>query len=259
MLMTTKRIKKRMHARVKPARVARKIAKKAVKRNIKKITLKSTKKIKTKAVTPTKKVKTGAQEKPEKRSRKEIKNANIYAPEEVAAAIQGLAANEAAIGYLKKNVSKRAMDVVNGLVSPKTDEALAAELDMKINAVRRILNIMQGYGITNYYVAKNVNGWLSFAWYINISKLPPFFDYIESLEQAQPIINKDCNDYFVCDSCYDKTKLIFTFDAAFEENFKCGACGDGLKMLDKSQASDLMGTRQKTVDVEPEVQAVDSE
>ena len=165
-------------------------------------------------------------------------------PEEVQNAIATLARNEAAISYLKKNVSKRAVDVINALSAPKTDEALALELDMKINAVRRILNIMQGYGVTNYYIAKNVNGWLSFAWYINIGKLPPFFEYVKTLEGKKQTVSADCNDYFVCNECYEKSKLIFTFDAAFEEGFKCSVCGNNLKMVGKDEATTLIETAQ---------------
>lgn len=168
-----------------------------------------------------------------------------FTPEEIRSGIDTLSNNDAAIGYLKKNVSKRATDVINALATPKTDEALALELDMKINAVRRILNILQGYGVTNYYIAKNVNGWLSFAWYINIGKLPPFFEYIKTLESKAQTVSENCNDYFVCENCYDKSKLIFTFDAAFEEEFKCSVCSNKLQMVDRTQASSLMDKAQE--------------
>jgi transcription factor E len=176
--------------------------------------------------------------------------AYIYNSDEVKAAIDQLQSNDTATNYLKKNISKRALDVINALATPKTDEALAEELGLKINAVRRILNIMQGYGITNYYIAKNVNGWLSFAWYVNVDKIPPFFEQIESMESTRPAIREDCNDYFVCDKCYDQTKLVFTFESAFEDNFKCGVCGTGLRMLDKSQASELIGAEQRKQEME---------
>ena len=77
--------------------------------------------------------------------------------------INNLGSDEIVSSYLRKNVSKRAIDVVGLLDSPKTDEDIAARLGLKINAVRRILNIMQGYGITNYNISKNVDGWLSFS------------------------------------------------------------------------------------------------
>ena len=170
---------------------------------------------------------------------REKTNANVPSPDEVKRALNDLAANDAAVNYLKKKVSKRAVDVLNLLVTPKTDEALALELDLKINAVRRILNLLQGSGITNYYVAKNVNGWLSFAWYVNSSKFVPFFDYVAAMENKRSSVNEECNDYFVCNKCYDRNKLIFTFDAAFEEGFKCGTCDTDLKMINKEDALKL--------------------
>lgn len=178
------------------------------------------------------------------RSRRESA-APKHDPQEVQNALATLTRNEAAIAYLKKNVSKRALDVINTLSMPKTDEAIALELNMKINAVRRILNLMQGCGVTNYYIAKNVNGWLSFAWYINISKLPPFYEYVKSLEVKKQTVSAECNDYFVCGECYDKSKLIFTFDAAFEESFKCSMCGNNLKMVDRDEASTLIEAAQR--------------
>ncbi|MCL5430580.1 MAG: hypothetical protein M1504_03855 [Candidatus Marsarchaeota archaeon] len=167
-----------------------------------------------------------------------------YTPEEVTMAIGQLSQNNDAADYLKKNVSKRALDVINMLNTPKTDEALAEELDLKINAVRRILNIMQGYGITNYYIAKNVNGWLSFAWYLNVDKFSPFFEYVNNLETSKPLVNDQCNDYFVCSKCYDQTKLVFTFDAAFEGDFRCTSCGAKLDMIDRNAATKLTTTQE---------------
>ena len=240
------------NARAKPGKAARKQTKKraetprrtagrAVHRPSPKHAVKEVKKAKIEK----KGVEEGGPEGGPRERRKTPTAAYIYNADEVKAAITQLQSNDAATNYLKKNISKRALDVINALATPKTDEALAEELGLKINAIRRILNIMQGYGITNYYIAKNVNGWLSFAWYVNVDKIPPFFEQIESMEATRPAIREDCNDYFVCDKCYDQTKLVFTFESAFEDNFKCGVCGAGLRMLDKNQASELIGAEQR--------------
>ena len=106
-------------------------------------------------------------------------------------------------------------------------------------AIRRILNILQGYGITNYYVAKNTNGWLSFAWFINIDKVEPFLEYVNRMGNGNSIIKDECNDYFVCRKCYDTDKLIFTFDSAYESGFKC-SCGGALERIGKAEAEKLM-------------------
>ncbi len=166
-------------------------------------------------------------------------NRSIMPPDVVKREIETLLANEKVNEYLKRNVSKTAIDVLNMLSSPKTDEHLAEQLGLKINAIRRILNIMQGYGITNYYVSKNTKGWLSFAWYVNTTKLNQFLNVVNSAEQENAVINSTCNDYFLCNDCYKSDMLLYTFDAAFESNFKCN-CGKNLARMDKTEAEKML-------------------
>ncbi len=169
---------------------------------------------------------------------------NIAEPDEIKRVLGELLGTESAVNFLRKNVSKWAPDALNMLTTPKTDEYLAEHLGMKINAIRRILNLMQGYGVTNYYVTKNTNGWLSFAWYINASKVSPFLDYIKSVSSRKSVVTSECNDYFVCDSCYPKDKLIFTFDAAYEAAFRCN-CGQKFAMIGKDAAEKLSVEEQR--------------
>ncbi len=186
---------------------------------------------KVQAHAPVKEIKKIDQAKPKK-------NPAIMPPDVVKSEIDRLISNTSATEYLRKNVSKTSIEIISMLVTPKTDEFLAEQLGMKINAVRRVLNIMQGYGITNYYVSKNTKGWLSFAWYINTSKLTPFLDHVSELERDKVLIDTDCNDYFMCGNCYETDKLLYTFDAAFESSFKC-SCGKSLARIDKSEAETM--------------------
>lgn len=159
-----------------------------------------------------------------------------YTPEQIEAAINMIKSNDAVKEYLTNNVSSLTLSVMDELKAPATDEAIAAKLNIKINAVRRILNILQNYGITNYYIAKNTNGWLSFAWYINVDKIPSFINSIIPNEEKKDIeIDENCNDYFICPSCYKETKIIVPFDSAFENNFKCSFCSASLERVDKEQ------------------------
>ncbi len=157
--------------------------------------------------------------------------------------IEEIVANGAAMEYLHKNVSKRAGEVITSLVIPKTDEKIAEELDIKINTVRRILNIMYGYGITNYNVIKNSKGWLSFLWSMNLKKVNEFYNYIGKTDNNSAIINENSNDYFVCNDCYNNNKLVFDFDSAFEASFKCVLCGNKLQRLDKEGAKRLIDSK----------------
>ncbi len=167
------------------------------------------------------------------------KNQNIMSPDVVKGYIDQIIASDIATDYLRKNVSKAAVDVLGMLYAPKTDEYLAEQLGMKINAIRRMLNIMQGYGITNYYISKNDKGWLSFAWYINTSKVLPFLQHVTDLETEKVVSNSTCNDYFICEKCYKEDKIIYTFDTAFDVTFKC-TCGNDLSRVDKTRAEELI-------------------
>lgn len=170
-------------------------------------------------------------------------NVAVSQPDEVKESLDHLLSNERAVEYLKKNVSKMAVDVIGMLITPKTDEYLAEQLGTKINAIRRILNIMQGYGITNYYISKNTKGWLSFAWYINTSKLPPFLEYVEGMEREKSIVSDSCNDYFICSDCYKSDRFVFTFDSAFENSFKCNNCGKNLNRMNREEAEVLINNK----------------
>jgi transcription factor E len=159
--------------------------------------------------------------------------------EQIAEVIEDLSKNDLVTSYLDHRVSKNSIDVIKELLHPKTDEDISQDLDLKINSVRRILNILQGFGVTNYIVSKSNEGWLSFYWYINISKIKDFLNYVVSVSSSKLNVNDNCNDYFVCEKCYETDKLIFTFDSAFETNFKCPNCESSLKRVSKTQAINL--------------------
>lgn len=184
--------------------------------------------------------------------KKDAKQESIAAYVEAASSvINSIEGDEVVSSYLRKNVSRRAIEAMRLLEQPKTDEEIAMQLDMKINAVRRILNIMQGYGITNYNISKNVDGWLSFAWYINVNKIGQFFDYVKSMSETSDVVKENCNDYYICDKCYSGNKLIFTFDAAYEASFKC-SCNNMLSRIDRIEADKLA----RGPDTSPAVEAV---
>ncbi len=175
-----------------------------------------------------------------KRTRKEKKVVAIPSLKEAKNTIDVLTNNPIAVDYLKRNVSKNVFDIIDMLSVPRTDEFISEKLGVQINNIRRTLNRLQNYGITNYYVAKNINGWLSFAWYINTNKILSFFNYIESMSNKEVIIKDDCNDYFICKKCYTEDKLIFTFEAAYEAKFKCVVCNKNFDMITKDEAKNLV-------------------
>ncbi len=169
---------------------------------------------------------------------------SMASPEEVSNALDLLFQNDMAVSFLKKNISKWSPEVLKMLTTPKTDEAMAEKLGMKINAVRRILNLLHGHGLTNYYVSKNTGGWLSFAWYINVGKIEPFFEYINNMATGKTIVTDECDDYFMCNSCFPKDNVIFNFDSAFESSFRC-TCGQKLSRMSRTDVENIIDSSEK--------------
>lgn len=138
--------------------------------------------------------------------------------------------------FISQNVGKRAVDVLKLIHSPQTDESVAAELSMKINEVRRILNVLNGYGVARYDTNKDNKGWLTFKWHVDVEKLVALNTTVDEKKPENAYrVASDCNDFFCCTKCYKEQKVILPFDAAFENQFRCDVCGSKLRQLSKEE------------------------
>lgn len=147
--------------------------------------------------------------------------------------------NKAFKQHIMGKVGPEAPVILRELVkSPKTDEDIATQLNIKVNDIRRALNLMNGYGIVKYDVNKDNKGWLIFKWKLNNEKLE---DYINTVELEiktveQPNLPGNCNDFFICKKCYPDQKVVIPFDSAFESGFNCASCGKPYVIMNKEEA-----------------------
>ncbi len=141
--------------------------------------------------------------------------------------------------YITSNIGKRSADVLKALVTPQTDEKLADSLGIRINEVRRMLNMLNTEGVARYIVNRDNKGWLTFKWYIDGEKLGDVRDrlFINDTNVAAETAGT-CNDFFYCETCYKKQKLILPFETASETNFRCEA-GHMLKRIDRADVERL--------------------
>lgn len=125
-----------------------------------------------------------------------------------------LVVDKALLTVVSNNVGVGAVDVLKSLVEgPKTDESIAEKLNIKVNEVRRVLNIMNSYSIVRYDVNKDSKGWLIFTWRIDSEKLS---EYVAGVNKetvvSETILQGNCNDFFMCKGCYSKEKTVLPFD-----------------------------------------------
>jgi transcription factor E len=144
--------------------------------------------------------------------------------------------------YIGKNVGSHALDIIKILnETQQTDDKLAATLAIKVNEVRRMLNVLNSFSITRYDINKDSKGWLTFKWYLDREKLRIFTDtVVQNSVETGAHLQDNCNDFFFCKACYAEQKVIFPFDTAFEASFKCGECGKPLSGLNREETQTLV-------------------
>lgn len=148
-----------------------------------------------------------------------------------------LVGDKALLSAVSNSVGAGAVDVLKSLVDgPKTDEDIAEKLSIKVNEVRRALNVMNSYSIVRYDVNKDSKGWLIFTWRIDSERLS---EYVAGIKKevvvADTILQGNCNDFFVCKGCYSKEKVVLPFDSAFETGFVCQGCGKPFALLSREE------------------------
>lgn len=140
--------------------------------------------------------------------------------------------------HITNNVGPVAPQILRELVkNPRTDEEIANQLNIKVNDIRRSLNLMNGYSIVKYDVNKDNKGWLIFKWKLNNEKLESYINKIEGemTKTTEPNLPGDCNDFFICKKCYSEQKVVLPFDSAFESGFNCETCGKPYTILNKEE------------------------
>jgi len=151
--------------------------------------------------------------------------------------IGDLLENRGFLQHIDRTAGEGCTDILRTLVKgPHTDEDISTRLNLKVNDVRRMLNVMNGHSIVRYDVNKDNKGWLIFKWRIDGEKLK---DYIANMEvdkkDETPELQGDCNDFFMCKKCYVEQKVVVPFDSAFESGFACNSCGKPYTILNRDE------------------------
>ncbi|MEM0200806.1 MAG: hypothetical protein QXD23_00150 [Candidatus Micrarchaeaceae archaeon] len=142
--------------------------------------------------------------------------------------------------YISKNVGSGANGILSLLVEePNVDEKIADVLKLKLNETRRMLNLLNNYGLVKYNINKDSNGWLTFVWYMDYESLDLFSKKIYEITDTKiQILPQDCNDFFICKTCSKSRTMVVSFETAFDGKFKC-VCGNQLTMIEREKAEEL--------------------
>ncbi len=143
--------------------------------------------------------------------------------------------------FISRNVGTRANDIISTLISgPLVDDKIAETLSLKLNETRRMLNVLNTYGLVRYNINKNSEGWLSFIWYIDFESISGLDAKIKASAVGVSLPD-GCNDFFICSSCSKTHKIVLPFEVAFDNKFRC-TCGKKLDTISRADAEKICMT-----------------
>ncbi len=149
--------------------------------------------------------------------------------------------------YLAKNVGSNANGILALLLEgPNVDDKVADFLKLKLNETRRMLNLLNNFGLVKYNINKDANGWLTFIWYLDFESVGTFGKKIKEISETKTTyLPEDCNDFFICKNCSKTHTIVIPFETAFDSGFKC-VCGKEMTMIEKTKAEELYSSFNKT-------------
>lgn len=129
---------------------------------------------------------------------------------------------EAVKNYLSEKYGRKAVDLLIALDKKSSDEDLALKVKLGNNETRALLNKMYEGGLVDYSTKQSKSGWYTYLWNVKTEAIKRIDE-----ETKHPNIPEN-KDIYVCPKCYESSKILYTFDEAVENKFKCLECGNDL-------------------------------
>ncbi|MCI2415596.1 MAG: transcription factor E [Candidatus Aramenus sp.] len=155
------------------------------------------------------------------------------------------------VNLAKELLGEEVLDVLQFLLNKKieiTDDEIANELGVKVNEVRKKLYALADQGLVSYRRSRDKEtGWYVYYWKVNRDQINDIL-----LSRKREILTKlktrleyeQNNDFYICPE--DKTK--YTFEEAFENEFRCPRCGSQLEYYDSKKVREVLERKIKELE-----------
>lgn len=129
-----------------------------------------------------------------------------------------------------------------------TDDVIEKKAGIKIAEVRSVLNHLHSFGVVDYTREKNLNtGWYTYTW--KVLEERALQNYLQMLKREKTALQQKLQTVDDTVTYYSKkTNRIFSFEEAFENQFKCPESSTVLKEVDKKQQKKQMTQRLQEVE-----------
>ena len=126
-----------------------------------------------------------------------------------------------------------------------TDEELAEDLNLELNAVRRALFILYENDLASYRRLRDEDsGWLTYLWTFEYENIPEQLEsemhrLLSALEERERY--ETDNEFYLCGQC----QLRFEFGEAMDFGFECPECGSPLEAMENDR---LVGAMERRIE-----------
>jgi transcription initiation factor TFIIE subunit alpha len=151
--------------------------------------------------------------------------------------------DELILNLAKSLLGEEYTELLEFLLNKKTemtDDEIANELGIKVNEIRKKLYALADQGLVSYRKSRDKDtGWYIYYWKVNTEQINEILlnRKREILEKLKARLEYESNnEFYMCPE--DKSK--YTFDEAFENEFKCPKCGSQLIYYDSSKVRQVL-------------------
>lgn len=163
-------------------------------------------------------------------------------------------ANELILKMAQEMLGEDVVEVLDLLLKKKVemlDEDIANAMGVKVNNVRKVLYVLADHGfVTSRKTRDKETGWYIYYWKANVEQINNILlnRKREILEKLRSRLDfESSTTFYLCPEDFTR----FTFDEAFEEQFKCPKCGIPLVFYDSEKIKTIL--MQKIRELEEEI------
>lgn len=133
--------------------------------------------------------------------------------------------------WLVQVIGEHAIHVIREFDKELSDEDISKKTELRPSDVRVVLNRLHAHGLATYSRSRDKNsGWYSYNWKLEEQHAQQLAQGIVKETDVQVEQEPDEREKYFC--IVDGEKVIYAFEEAMQNNFKCPRSGQDLKYLE---------------------------
>ncbi len=133
--------------------------------------------------------------------------------------------------WLVQAIGEHAICVLRNFDRELSDEDIAKKTELRASDVRVVLNRLHANSLASYNRSRDKNsGWYSYNWKLDQKHANELAFGVKQIDKVEEVKKSENEEKYY--SIVDGVKIIYTFEQAIDNQFKCPKTGEPLKYLE---------------------------